>query len=162
MPLDFTFAAFDAFCQQAARLPVFTVAGYLSRSTPPHTPYVILRLDVDYRESHAVQMARIAARHDLRGSFYFRAHAGQFALEDMRAVSALGHEVGYHFETLDTCRGDYGQAEALLLKHLDHLRAAGFDIHTVAAHGGTPTAPTYRANLDLFTRTPDLFERADL
>ncbi len=159
MPLDFTLSAFDEFCQRLTHMPVFTVAGYLARTTPPPTPFLILRLDVDYRERHALYMARIAERYDLRGTFYFRRG---FDLETMRAVAALEHEVGYHFETLDTCQGDFDQAEALLLDHLTELRAAGLTIRTVAAHGSTPTAPTYVRNLDLFAKRPDLFERAGL
>jgi hypothetical protein len=162
VPLDFTLSAFDEFCQRLTHMPVFTVAGYLTRTTPPPTPFLILRLDVDYRERHAIYMARIAERYDLRGTFYFRRGANGFNLEAMRAVAALDHEVGYHFETLDICRGDFDQAEALLLDHLAELRAEGLTIRTVAAHGSTPTAPTYCRNLDLFVKRPDLFERADL
>ena len=162
VPLDFTLAAFDEFCQRLT-----AHAGLHRRRLPdshhaaPHS-FLILRLDVDYRERHAVYMARIADRYDLRGSFYFRRGTNGFNLEAIRAVAALDHEVGYHFETLDICRGDFDQAEALLLDHLDELRAEGLTIRTVAAHGSTPTAPTYRRNLDLFVKRPDLFERADL
>jgi hypothetical protein len=48
------------------------------------------------------------------------------------------------------------------LTHLKQLRGAGFAVETVAAHGAQPTASTYRTNYDLFTHTPDLFERAQL
>jgi hypothetical protein len=157
---DFTFAAFDEFCQRIAGGPVFTLAGYLARSTAPPPPFLILRLDVDYREAHAMCMARLAARHNLRGSFYFRHRHGAFDLEAMREIAAMDHEVGYHFETLDTCRGDFEAAECLFLDHLEALRGAGLTIRTVAAHGSPPTAPTYRSNLDLIDRSPGLLERA--
>jgi len=162
VPLDFTFAAFDAFCGRIASLSVYTVADYLARPTPSPTPFVILRLDVDYREAHAVQMAQIAQRHHLRGSFYFRDRHGLFNLEVMRRIAALDHEVGYHFETLDTCQGDFEAAERLFLDHLEQLRRAGLVIRTVAAHGSPPTAPTYRSNLDLVSRSSRLLERAGL
>jgi hypothetical protein len=162
VPLDFTYRAFEEFCQLAAQHSVFTVADALSLPVLPSAFSLILRLDVDYREAHAVDLASIAQRHHLTGSFYFRQHGGQFDLDAMRAVAALGHEIGYHFETLDTCRGDFAQAESLFLENLQLLRAAGFTIRTVAAHGAVPTAPTYHANLDLFTRAPDLFARAGL
>jgi len=160
VPLDFTLAAFDEFCGRIAHLPVDTVADYLARSTPPSTPFVILRLDVDYREAHAVRMAHIAQRHHLRGSFYFRNRHGIVDLEAMRQIAALDHEVGYHFETLDTCRGDFEAAERLFLDHLEQLRRAGLTVHTVAAHGSPPTAPTYRSNLDLLSRSARLLEKA--
>ncbi|MBI5960643.1 MAG: hypothetical protein HY866_18030 [Chloroflexi bacterium] len=162
MPPDFTFAAFDEFCQRLSHMPVFTVAAYLARSVQPPTPFIILRLDVDYRDRNAVHMARIAERYHLRASFYFRRHAAGFDLDAIQAVAELDHEVGYHFETLDTCQGNFEQAEDLLLDHLEELRAAGLPILTAASHGAIPTAPTYHHNFDLFERVPDLFERADL
>lgn len=162
MALDFTLPAFDEFCQAAVRMPVFALADYLSLAAPPSAPYLILRFDVDYREKQAIPMAQIAARHQLRGSFYFRHRNGSFNFEAIKAVAALGHEVGYHFETLDTCQGNVTEAEQLFLAHLDQLRAAGLTIQTAAAHGAKPTAPGYRANFDLFTQSPGLFARANL
>jgi hypothetical protein len=160
--LDFTLAAFDQFCQQITHMPVFTLADFLARDVAPPTPYLILRVDVDYREHHAIQMARIAEHYHLNGSFYFRHRSEGFDLNAMRAVAALDHEVGYHFETLDTCGGNFEQAERLFLDHLGLLRDAGLKIRTVAAHGTVPTANTYQANFALFTRAPDLFQRARL
>ena len=72
VPLDFTFAAFDVFCQRISHMPVFTVAAYLARCQPPPTPFVILRLDVDYRDEHAIHMSCMADRYHVQGSFYFR------------------------------------------------------------------------------------------
>jgi len=181
VPLDFTFAAFDAFCQRIAPLSVFTLAEYLSATPAPTPPFVILRADVDYREPSALRLAEIAESCQVRGSFYFRhriqkgdsalarlilrgvsRQAPAFNVEIMSNVASLGHEAGYHFETLDTCRGEFDAAEDLFLTNLAHLRASGLAIRTVAAHGGRPLAPTYRHNLDTFSRAPDLFERARL
>jgi hypothetical protein len=160
MPSDFTLAAFDAFCQHAA--PVFTLADYLAQPAPSAPPFVILRVDVDYREDHAVDLARIAAQHHQRGSFYFRCHQGNFALDAIRRIAALDHEVGYHFETLDLCRGDFDAAAELFVQHVDQLRRAGVDVRTAAAHGAPPTAATYRANLDLLRQRPALLAQASL
>jgi hypothetical protein len=160
MLTDFTLAAFDAFCQHA--VPVFTLADYLAQPAPPAPPFVILRVDVDYREDRAVDLARIAAHHHARGSFYFRCHRGGFVLEAIRQIAALGHEVGYHFETLDLCRGDFDAASDLFLQHIDRLRRAGVEVRTVAAHSALPVTTTYRANLDLLRQRPDLLNRAGL
>ncbi len=162
MALDFTLSAFDEFCQRLTHMPVFTVGDYLARSQPPPTPFVILRIDVDYREMNAVRMARLAKRHNLEASFYFRHRAGSFDLDAMHTIAHLNHEVGYHFETLDTCQGDFAAAADLFLEHLAVLRASGLTIRTAAAHGAPPTASNYYSNLDLLIHTPDLYERANL
>jgi len=143
-------------------MPVLCVADWLTQGAPPPPPFAILRLDVDYREPHAVRLAEIAAQHGLRGSFYFRHRGGAFPLAAMRAVQALGHEVGYHYEALDACAGDWQRAQRLFLAHVAQLRAAGLRVQTVAAHGGPPRAATYRRNDDLLRRTPTLLAQAGL
>lgn len=162
MPLDFTFAAFDQFCQRISHLPIFTVAGFLERTAPPPSSFLILRLDVDYREEHAVQMARIAGRHNVRGSYYFRRRGADFAWQAIRAVAACNHEVGYHFETLDRAKGDVDRARELFLEDLQAFRHAGLPVRTVAAHGAPPAAPAYTGNLDLLRDSPSLLDEAEL
>lgn len=162
MPLDFTLAAFDEFCQRISTVPVFTLTGYLTLTAPLSPPYVIWRVDVDYRETHAVQLAQIAAAHHLHGSFYFRCKETVFPLDTIRQIAKLGHEVGYHFETLDLCRGDFAAAADLFVRHIETLRQAGFEIRTVAAHGGPPVAANYQRNLDLLTQKPELLKQVDL
>ena len=160
--MRFTYAAFDAFCRTVASQRTFTVADYLRQHEPVPGVFIILRFDVDYRESHAIHLAQIAHARALRGSFYFRHHPTGFDLEAMRRVAALGHEVGYHFETLDTTGGDFDRAAALFLEHIALLRREGIQVSTTAAHGSQPTAPTYRSNRDLLTQRPELFSQADV
>lgn len=162
MAVTFTHAAFEEFCTAIAAWPVYPVERWLSTEPSPQPPCVILRFDVDYREAHALELATIAARHGIHGSFYFRHQADGFDFPVIERIHALGHEIGYHFETLDTAQGDVDRAAVLFLDHLADLRAAGFTVRTVAAHGSRPTAPTYRANLDLLVRRPELIAQAGL
>lgn len=156
----FTWAAFEALCAHLAERHVLPLGDFLAH--PPQSPWVLLRFDVDYREAHAVALAERAAQAGLRGSFYFRCRAGRFDLPALRAVAAAGHEVGYHYETLDLCRGDFAAAAELLIAHVEQLRAAGLTIQTIAAHGSPPRTPTYTRNLDLLVQHPELLQRARL
>jgi len=154
MPAEFTVAAFQDLCRGAAHLPVFGVGDYLR--TQPQPPAVIFRFDVDYRSQHAVRLASILAQHSLRGTFYFRRPATGFDHTAIRAVAALGHEIGYHYETLDRCRGDFSAARAMLQQDIDDLRRSNVTVETIAAHGTPPLAPGYTGNLDLVRREPGL------
>ncbi len=160
--MPFTYSTFDAFCQAVSSKPTFTVTDYLRQTEQVPGMFVILRFDVDYRESHAIHLAQLAHSHALRGSFYFRHHATGFDLETIYNVAALGHEVGYHFETLDTCRGDFDRAGALFVEHIAALRREGVQVSTVAAHGSPPASPTYRSNRDLLVQQPELLTQADI
>lgn len=160
MPVEFTVAAFQDLCRRAAHLPVFGVADYLRAR--PQPPVVIFRFDVDYRSQHAVRLASILARHGLRGTFYFRRHAAGFDHAAITAVAALGHEIGYHYETLDRCLGDFSAARAMFQQDIDDLRRSGVTVETVAAHGTPPLAPGYVGNLDLVRCDPGLIAQTDL
>lgn len=158
----FTLTTFERFCQRIVKLPVYTLIDFLELPTPPPSPFVLLRFDVDYRETHAIHMAHIAAQYELRGSFYFRHRAGTFDFRAIHAVAEAGHETGYHFETLDTCQGDFDRAAEQFATHIDILRGAGITVQTVAAHGSPPTAPTYQKNLDLLIWQPELLAHTKL
>jgi hypothetical protein len=160
--MPFTYAAFDAFCQSICAIPTFTLAAYLSLNDSTPELRLVLRFDVDYREAHAVRMAQVAHDRELRGTFYFRHHSSGFDLNAIRRVAALGHEVGYHFETLDLCGGDVDRAAELFLEHAAALHRAGFAVHTAAAHGAPPTASTYQSNRDVLVQRPDLLAQAGL
>jgi len=160
MPPDFTLAAFADLCQRAAHLRVMPVADYLQIAPCP--PFVVLRFDVDYREAFAIRLAQLLAVERLRGTFYFRHHATGFDWGAIDAIAVLGHEIGYHYETLDRCGGDFEAASAQFLADVETLRAHGVEVRTVAAHGSPPVAATYAGNLDLLRADPSLLSRAGL
>jgi hypothetical protein len=69
----------------------------------------------------------------------------------MSTIAEMGHEVGYHYETLDLCEGDFDEAEALFRRQLKDFREAGIDIQTVCMHGNPRRRKTgYTRNSDLF------------
>ena len=160
MPADFTLAAFAEICRRAAQQRTLTVADYLR--TAPCAPLVILRFDVDYREPFALRLALLLARERVPGTFYFRHHATGFGWHTMTAIAALGHEVGYHYETLDRCQGDRKAAAEMFMADVAALRAGGIELQTVAAHGAPPANDTYTGNLDLLRAEPSLLVQAGL
>lgn len=160
MPADFTLAAFSELCQRAAPRRAMSVAEYLRAA--PCAPFVILRFDVDYREPFALRLALLLARQRLRGTFYVRHHPTGFDWDAITAIAALGHELGYHYETLDRCRGDFHAAEETFLADIAALRARGVRVQTSAAHGAPPVTATYKDNLALLRANPTLIKRAEL
>jgi hypothetical protein len=63
-----------------------------------------------------------------------------FDLSIMRQLQDEGFEVGYHFNTLDRCGGDFSKAIALFERELKMLREAEIKeaeikVETVCSHG---------------------------
>lgn len=100
----------------------------------------VLRHDVDRLPARAVAMARLEHARGVRSSYYFRCNRrGEFPESAVRQVVALGHEVGYHYETLSACRGEMETARAAFEQNLDRLRSLA-PVRSVVQHGA-PLSP---------------------
>ena len=63
---------------------------------------IILRHDVDKLPENSLTIARLESSLGVRGSYFFRSVPSGHNEEIIRNVAELGHEIGYHYETMDT------------------------------------------------------------
>jgi hypothetical protein len=68
----------------------------------PSRKIIILRHDVDLKPHNSLATAIIEAELGIKGSYYFRMVPESFDVEIIKQIASLGHEVGYHYETMDT------------------------------------------------------------
>lgn len=107
---------------------------------------LIMRHDVDRSPKNALAMARLERRYDVPATYYFRCNqTGRFPDRYIRAIAALGHEVGYHYECLSRCKGDKAKALIQFTDHLKQFRMIA-PCSSVAMHGA-PLSP--HCNQDL-------------
>lgn len=140
------------------------VADYLVGERPPQPKrLLILRHDVEWNSGRALAMARVEHAFNVRSTYYFRADTRAYNLRVMGALREMGHEIGYHFNVLDRCKGDFAAATRLFSAELARFRSDGFPVRTVCSHGD-PRVPKigYRVNYDLFHLNPDLLVRCEL
>lgn len=71
---------------------------------------VLLRHDVENRYENALQFARIEHSLGLRGTYYFRFIEDSFNASMISNIAGMGHEVGYHYDDLSACKGNYEDA----------------------------------------------------
>lgn len=76
-----------------------TFADFLNS---PAAKVIILRHDVDARKENSLRFAEIQYELGIQGSYYFRVVPESFSKEIIEKIAAMGHEVGYHYETMDT------------------------------------------------------------
>ncbi len=95
---------------------------------------VMLRHDIDDRKQHALDFARIQHEMGIVGSYYFRMVPQSFSPPLIRSIASLGHEIGYHYEVMDTCSGNPEAAIQKFAEHLEELRALA-PIETICMHG---------------------------
>ena len=80
----------------------------------PKKRIVILRHDVDKLPQNSLRFARIQNEFGIKGSYYFRMVPESWNEEIISEIAGLGHEIGYHYETMDT------SARKIKSQKLDH------------------------------------------
>jgi hypothetical protein len=114
-------------------------AGYQPQSIADHirSPQdnvVILRHDVDRFPENALGIAKLEHQLGVRSTYYFRMVRGVFSPRIIRQIQALGHEIGYHYETLSKCNGNRQRAIEAFTQELSRLRTVA-EVTTTSAHG---------------------------
>lgn len=96
--------------------------------------FVVLRHDVDLRPRMSLAVARKEHEMGMRASYYFRAVPESWDEGIIREIAAMGHEVGYHYESMTTCDGDVDLAWDDFRRNLERLRCLAM-VKTICMHG---------------------------
>ena len=67
----------------------------------PADKVIVLRHDVDARKENSLRFAEIQHGLGIKGSYFFRVVPGSYDEEVIKKIAGMGHEVGYHYETMD-------------------------------------------------------------
>lgn len=148
--MDFTLSKYEAICAALVETGYHSIAigDYIQQAaiaTPasedrePVTNTVLLRHDVDSRPRQATKLAAIEQRYGLTATYFFRTVKSVFHPATIRTIHAMGHEVGYHYETLAQTRGNMEQAIVRFEQELARLREL-VDVKVAAMHG-SPLMP---------------------
>lgn len=115
--------------------------------------YLVLKHDVETDVSHAYEIAKIEKACGHRGSYYVQA----YLLEDDKNVELLvkmqqmGHEISYHYDVMDSCKGNLDEAIEEFEKNRKLFKDKGFRIVTVCQHGNPIVERNgYHSNRDFF------------
>ena len=88
----------------------FTFQPFAAFMQIPVNRGIILRHDVDRRPGNALKTARMEHDLGIPASYYFRAVPESWDAAAIRKIAGLGHEIGYHYENLSACKGDFERA----------------------------------------------------
>jgi hypothetical protein len=137
---DFTFSAYRRYLGAIKSAYPFNlrVDEYFA-SEPRPQAFCIIRHDVDRRPRKALHMAKMESSMDIRATYYFRAKPHVFKPDIIKAIARMGHEIGYHYESLCDARGDMHAALNDFDENLAKFRK-WVPVNTVAMHG-RPLSP---------------------
>lgn len=95
---------------------------------------IVLRHDVDLVPENSLRFARIQSKKNIKGVYYFRSIPESWKEDIILEIHELGHEIGYHYETMDTAKGDIEAAWEYFKEDLVLLRKL-VEVDTVCMHG---------------------------
>lgn len=135
MNLDFTYKKFYELCRSVENnYPTVTIAEYLSSNNMPDR-FIIMRHDIDRKPKNSLHMARIEKDLGIVATYYFRMNSNVFLPEIIRDIENMGHDIGYHYETLGKSKGNYEEAIEIFKYELSEFRKI-CKIKTICMHGG--------------------------
>ena len=134
MKKDFSHRAYEALIlalqSNGYRFSQFDQADELS----PPIKSVILRHDIDRLPNRAIQLARLEHSLGVRSTYFFRVRRGKTNEYALQTITDLGHQIGYHYETLADANGNHLIAYDSFVANLEYLRKH-CDIKLMAMHG---------------------------
>ena len=145
----FTFRKWNAFCKTLKQRGLLSIPAKDVRVSP----YLVLKHDVETNVKKAYKMAMIEHRHGHRGSYYVQAYLlkNPKNILLLSKMKKMGHEISYHYDVMDSCKGNLQQAIAEFEKNKEIFETNGFDIVTVCQHGNPLIERVgYYSNRDFF------------
>lgn len=102
---------------------------------------VTLRHDVDLKPQNSLATARIEHELGWKAVYYFRAVPESWDKDIILQIRDLGHEIGYHYESLTTCNGNVDAAWEDFKTNLAKLsNLIGRPVTSICMHG-SPRSP---------------------
>ncbi len=148
----FVYRKWDWFCRKLANNNKLSVtAADVIKNKP--SSFLILKHDVETNPKKALTLAKIESKYGHRGSYYVQAYILEKKkyIEYLTKIQELGHEVSYHQDVMDQCKGDMVLAEKVFCKCYDLFKRNGFLIQTVCQHGNAVMERKgYNGNRDFF------------
>ena len=147
----FTYKAWDKFCGALSDSGIKSISA--NQVTENNRGYLVLKHDVETDVSRAYDIAMIEHRYGHRGTYYVQAYLMDDAknIEFLKRMQNMGHEISYHYDVMDSNKGDIERAITEFGKNLNVFEKNGISIQTVCQHGNPVIERVgYTSNRDFF------------
>jgi len=133
--IDFTLKSYLEFIKliKVKYKYIFTFNEFLNLSSIPDN-FCLFRHDIDRKPFNALKMAEIEKKYNIKATYYFRAKKSVFNPKIIEKISYLGHEIGYHYESLSDANGNFNEAIKDFENNLSMFRKY-VNINTISMHG---------------------------
>lgn len=117
------------------------------------TNYLVLKHDVETDVSRACALAQIEQKYGHKGSYYVQAYLldSPANVQMLQQMQNMGHEISYHYDVMDSCKGDLDKAVLEFDANKKKFEDNGFMLETLCQHGNPIVERVgYTSNRDFF------------
>lgn len=149
----FIYKRWEAFCSTLSMRNIHSVSALEVLQQKAKQPYLVLKHDVETDVRKSLALASIEQKFGHRGSFYVQAYLldNKENVRMLKEIQSMGHEVSYHYDVMDSCRGNLPKALAEFSEKCLRFQDCGFTVITVCQHGNPVVERVgYTSNRDFF------------
>ncbi len=147
----FVYKYWDQFCRDLNEKGIVSIPAKEVKESM--ASFLVLKHDIENTVPKAYKLAEIENKYGHRGTYY--AHV--YLMDDpknvelLRKMQAMGHEISYHYDVMDSNHGDLDGAIKEFEDNRKHFESLGFPIITVCQHGNPVVERVgYTSNRDFF------------
>lgn len=147
----FTYKKWKSFCQTLQEKGIISIPACEVSSNTDN--YIVLKHDVETDVSRAYEIAKTESSCGHRGSYYIQVYLleDKKNIELLKKMQQMGHEISYHYDVMDSCKGNIDAAIDEFEKNRRLFESNGFPIITVCQHGNPIIERKgYNSNRDFF------------
>lgn len=115
--------------------------------------FIIFKHDVETNPKKALKLAKIENKYGHHCTYYVQGYILEKNknIKYLKEIQNLGHEVTYHLDVMDQCKGNIEEADLKFEYYLKLFKDNGFNIETVCQHGNALIKRDgYYGNRDFF------------
>lgn len=147
----FVYQNWDDFCRKLKEKGVVSIPA--CEVTEKTGAYLVLKHDIENTVPRAFKLAEIEHKYGHRGSYYVHAYLldDPKNVELLHQMQAMGHEISYHYDVMDSNHGDIEAAILEFETNKARFESLGFGLATVCQHGNPIVDRIgYTSNRDFF------------
>ncbi|MBO4572320.1 MAG: hypothetical protein J5762_00930 [Clostridia bacterium] len=147
----FVYRKWNDFCKKLKERSILSIPA--KEVTKDLDSYLVLKHDVETNVKKALKMAKIEHKYGHRGSYYVQAYLmnDDGNIEMLKEMQSMGHEISYHYDVMDSSKGDIEKAKLEFQKNKKIFEENGFNLSTVCQHGNPLIERVgYTSNRDFF------------
>lgn len=134
----FVYKEWDRFCSKLKNKNINCLTAFNAiEAAKTNLNYIIIKHDVETNVKKALKIAQIENKYNIKSTFYVQSYLinTHRNVKLLKKICSLGHEVTYHYDVLDSNKGNYDLAIMEFEKTVLKFNKLFQPVKTVCPHG---------------------------